>query len=218
MNYWRQLFLFCAVPMIGTVLAADFQSLETTSRGMPEFASDVAADAWLRTHSASYRRMAEFVDQRWGCSFGTNTQSAGGFAYVRDGRGHIDLHESLRGSKRVSIQIFEMTNLYQQDRHEAVTTPVRRGEQKDATQFAMMREAIEYDGLRLHREVLQELERVVGELPSPMITLASSTATNLAGYALPMAYDYFQAQAASGHTDHYRRLFEKHAAEARASK
>ena len=48
-----------------------------------------------------------------------------------------------------------------------------------------------------------------------MITWASSTATNLAGYELPFAYDYFRAQAASGHTDHYLRLFEKHTAEAK---
>ena len=203
--------------MIGTVPAAEFQSLETTTRGIPAFTSDAAADAWLRTNSPSYRRMAEFVDQRWGCTFGTNTQSAGGLAYVREGRGHIDLHEDLRGPKRVSIQIFEMTNLYQQDRHESVTTPVRRGEQRDVTLFAMMREAVEYDGLRLHREVLQELENVVGELPPPMITWVSSTATNLAGYRLPYAYDYFRAQAASGHTDHYRRLFEQHAREAKES-
>jgi hypothetical protein len=182
---------------------------------LPDFATDAAADQWVRQHSPAYRRMADSVDRRWGCEFGRTTESAGGLAYVKDGKGHIDLNDALKGAHRVSVIIFEMINLYQQDRHEEITASVRRGELRDATRFAMLRESVEYDGLRLHREVLVELERKVGELPAAMITWASSNATNLAGYLLPFAYDYFKAQAASGHTDHYRRLFEKHAAEAR---
>lgn len=158
--------------------------------------------------------MAGVVDRRWGCEFGRNTESGGGLAYIKDGKGHIDLNDALKGAHRVSVMIFELTNLYQQDRHDEIATLVRRGKMKDATQFALMRESVEYDGLRLHREVLVELERAIGRLPSEMITWASSTATNLAGYQLPYAYDYLKAQAASGHTDHYRKLFEKHAAEA----
>jgi hypothetical protein len=182
---------------------------------LPDFPSDLAADQWLRKESSTYQRMAKFVDHKWGYDFGQNTNSAGGLAYIENGKGHIDLNDRLKCAHRVSVMIFELTNLYQQDRHEEITTPVRRGEQKDVTKFAMLREAVEYDGLRLHREVLAELERKVGELPSEMVTWASSTATNLSSYALPYAYDYFKAQGANGHTDHYRRLFEKHAAEAR---
>lgn len=183
---------------------------------VPDFPSDTAADQWLRRQSPAYLRMAEFVDRRWGCAFGRTTESPGGLAYIRDGRGHVDLNDALKGAHRVSVIIFELTNLYQQDRHEEITTPVRRGQLKDATKFALLREAVEYDGLRLHREVLVDLERTVGTLPPEMITWVSSTATNLAGYALPYAHDYFKAQEASGHTEHYRRLFRKHAAEAEA--
>lgn len=182
---------------------------------VPDFPSDAATDLWLRKESPAYLRMAEFVDRKWGYEFGKATNSPGGLAYLKDGKGHIDLNDSLRGSHRVSVIIFEMTNLYQQDRHEEITTPVRRGEQRDVTKFAMLREAVEYDGLRLHREVLAELERKVGQLPPEMITWVSSNATNLTGYLLPYAYDYFKAQSASGHTDHYRRLFQTHAAEAK---
>ena len=82
----------------------------------------------------------------------------------------------------------------------------------------MLRESVEYDGLRLHREVLAELERTVGELPPEMIRWVSCTATNLSSYALPYAYDYFKAQAKGGHTEHYYRLFKKHTAEAADSK
>jgi hypothetical protein len=185
---------------------------------VPDFPSDAAADQWLRAHSPSYLRMAEFVDRTWGYEIGRDTNAAGGLAYVKEGRGHIDLSDALKGPHRVSVIVFELTNLYQQNRHEEITAPVRQGQLQDATKFAMLREAVEYDGLRLHRAVLEELERQLGELPSEMITWVSSTATNLAGYALPYAYDYFKAQAAGGHTDHYRRLFEKHTAEARAER
>lgn len=181
---------------------------------MPDFPTDAAADRWLRNESPTYLRMAENIDRKWGYEFGRATNSPGGLAYLEKGKGHIDLNDALKGAHRVSVIIFELTNLYQQDRHEEITTPVRLGEQRDATTFAMLREAVEYDGLRLHREVLAELERTGGQLPPGMITWVSSTATNLAGYALPFAYDYFKAQVAGGHTDHYRRLFETHAAEA----
>lgn len=182
---------------------------------LPDFASDVAADRWVRKESPAYRRMAEFVQQRWGYEFATVTNVTGGLAYVKDGKGHIELGGGLAGARRVSVMIYELTNLYQQDRHEEITGKVRRGELTDVTKFAMLREAVEYDGLRLHREVLAELEGRIGELPGGMITWVSSTATNLNGYVLPYAYDYFKAQEAGGHTDHYRRLFEMHAAEAK---
>jgi hypothetical protein len=164
---------------------------------VPAFTNDVAADQWLRQQSPSYLRMAQYVDQKWRTEFGVATNSPGGLAYLKDGKGHIDLNETLKGAHRVSVIVFEMTNLYQQERHEEITTPVRRGELQDATKFALLREAVEYDGLRLHREVLAELERTVGELPPEMITWVSSTATNLSSYALPYAYDYFKAQARS---------------------
>ena len=184
---------------------------------IPAFTNDVATDQWLRKQSASYLRMAQYVDHKWGVEFGVVTNSPGGLAYLEEGKGHIDFNASLKGAHRVSVMIFEMTNLYQQERHEEITTPVRRGELQDATKFAMLRESVEYDGLRLHREVLVELEQRVGELPPEMIRWVSSTATNLTSYALPYVYDYLKAQAKGGHTEHYYRLFKKHTAEAAGS-
>lgn len=210
------LFLLPAALLAETARAAE-TAMAPAAQGaavIPAFTNDAAADAWVREHSPAYRRMAEFVDARWGCDFGPNTNTAGGLAYVENGRGRIDLAAALTGARRVSVMIFEMMNLRQQDRHEEVTAPVRRGEQTDATLFALRREAVEYDALRLHRDVLIELERSVGELPPEMVTWVSSTATNVAGYLLPYAHDYFKAQAESGHTQHYYRLFEKHRAEA----
>ncbi len=46
-----------------------------------------------------------------------------------------------------------------------------------------------------------------------MITWVSSTAKTFAEYQPPFAYDYIKAQMASGHTEHFTRLFERHRAE-----
>jgi hypothetical protein len=157
--------------------------------------------------------MAEVVDRRGGYTFGPNTESPGGRAYFKDGRGYIELNDALKGPHRVSVLIFELTNLYQEPRHQEVANRVRRGELNNPAAFGLLRETIEYDGLRLHRDVLVELKPVLGTVPPEMITWASSTAKSFAEYQLPFAYDYLKAQEASGHTAHYLKLFEKHRAE-----
>ena len=136
-----------------------------------------------------------------------------GVAYTKDGRGYIELNDKLKGAHRVSILVFELTNLYQERRHREVTDRVRRGELDNPAVFGMLREMIEYDGLRLHREVLVELQSVIGTVPPEMITWVVASVKSVAEYELPFAYDYLKAQAANGHTAHYLKLFEKHRAE-----
>ena len=181
--------------------------------GLPEFKTDQEADGWLRAHSPKYRNMAEAVDRSGGYTIGRTADMPGGVAYFQDGRGHLEMNDALTGAHRVSVLIFELTNLYQEPRHREATDRVRRGELNDAAVFALWRESIEYDGLRLHRDVLLELQPALGTVPPEMITWASSTAASFAEYQLPFAYDYLKAQQASGHTAHYLRLFEKHRAE-----
>jgi hypothetical protein len=180
---------------------------------LPDFESDVQADRWLRKSSTCYRRMAESVDRNGGYAIIHGRDAPAGLAYFKDGRGYIELHDSLKGAHRVSVLIFELTNLHQEDRHQEVAHRVRRGELNNPAEFALLRESIEYDGLRLHHGVLQELEAVVGTVPAEMITWVSSTAKSFAEYQLPFAYDYLKAQAAGGHTAHYFKLFETHRAE-----
>lgn len=184
--------------------------------GLPEFASDHAADQWLRQNSGEYRRFCEVVDARGGYVIEATEEYPGGVAYTENGKGHIGLNGALKGAHRLSVMIFELTNLYQEDRHQEVAERVRCGELTDETEFALLREMVEFDGLRLHRGVLVDLERAAGAIPPEMISWVSLNARTLAGYELPYAYDYLKAQAASGHTDHYRRLFAKHRAEAAA--
>jgi hypothetical protein len=180
---------------------------------LPAFESDAQADGWLRARSPAYRGMAEAVDRSGGYTIGRTAEMPGGVAYFKDGRGYLEMNDALKGAHRVSVMIFELTNLYQEPRHGEVTDRVRRGELNDATVFALWRESIEYDGLRLHRDVLRELQPILGTVPPEMITWASSNARSFDEYQLPYAYDYLTAQAAGGHTAHYLRLFEKHRAE-----
>ncbi len=180
---------------------------------LPQFESDQAADRWLREHSAAYATMAEGVDRRGGYEIFATTDYPGGVAYTKDRRGYIGLNDVLNGGRRVSILIFEMTNLHQEDRHQEVAQRVRTGRLNCAVEFSLLREMIEYDGLRLHWGVLRELQRHLDEVPPEMITWISSTARSFSEYQPPFAYDYIKAQMASGHTDHFMRLFERHRAE-----
>jgi hypothetical protein len=180
--------------------------------GLPVFGSDPEADVWLRENSRSYRRMAEAVDRQGGYTIRPGTEWPGGLAYFKDGRGYLELNDALEGGHRVSVLIFELTNLYQEQRHQEVADRVRRGELDQPAVFALWREMIEYDGLRMHRGVLAELEPKIGGIPPEMIAWAT-TATSFADYELPLAYDYLKAQGANGHTAYFLRLFEKHRAE-----
>ena len=181
--------------------------------GLPDFGSDQEVDRWARKHSALYRNMAETVDRRGGYQFKVTTKYPGGVAYFKEGRGYIGLNDVLKGAHRVSVIIFELTNLYQEGRHQEVAERVRCGELNNPAEFGLLRETIEYDGLRLHHSVLVELKATLETVPPKMITWVSSTAKRFAEYQLPFAYDYIKAQAASGHTAHYHRLFKKHRAE-----
>lgn len=180
---------------------------------LPQFDSDQAADQWLRARSPFYLRMAEGVDRRGGYEIYATTDYPGGVAYTRDGRGYIGLNDSLKRAHRVSVLIFELTNLHQEDRHQEVAQRVRTGRLDCAVEFSLLREMIEFDGLRLHWWVLRELQQHLDPVPPEMITWVSSTAKTFAEYQPPFAYDYIKAQMASGHTDHFMRLFQVHRAE-----
>jgi hypothetical protein len=148
-----------------------------------------------------------------GYSFEANSEIAGGLSWFENDRGHIALNPSLTGPGRFSILIFELTNLFQESKHQEVAERVRGGELNNPAVFALLRESIEYDGIRLHHKVLQELQATIRTVPPEMITWISSTARTFSDYQPPLAHEYFKAQEASGHTAHYLNLFEKHRAE-----
>lgn len=177
---------------------------------LPEFPSDQASDRWLKENSAAYKRMADDADRRGGYDIRPTTNYPGGVAYFEHGRGFIGLNDVLKGAHRVSVLIFEMTNLFQEERHQEVAQRVRTGELNDPIEFSLLREMIENDGLRLHHDVLRDLARRLETVPPAMITWISGNTKTYDEYRPPFAYDYLKAQRRSGHTAHYIRLFEKH--------
>lgn len=175
---------------------------------LPRFASDEEAHAWLREKSAYYRMMAADVDKRGGVRFGVLDGRTGGMAETRKGQKYILLADNLTGPARVSILIFELTNFFQEKAHAEIDERARNGKITTPVEFGLLHELIEYDGLRYHRFVLAELDVILdGGVPREMLTWVNPALTTLASYELPLAFAFVEAQAKSGHTDHYREWF-----------
>lgn len=175
---------------------------------LPDFASDPDAHAWLQKHSPYYKTMTEEVEKDGSVSYGVLEVRTGGLVERGNGGRRILLAKELKGAHRLSVQIFELTNLYQQKRHDAVDERARGGVIKTPEEFGLLHELVEYDGLRYHRFVLAELDAVLkGGIPRAMLTWINPELTNLASYELPLAFEFVEAQAKSGHTAHYHEWF-----------
>ena len=201
-----------AARFVGTLLVACMFSLAmpglACAAPLPAFESDQEAHAWLRKNSHYYNLMAEDVDKRGGIGFGMLENRAGGMLKNEHGQRRILLAKDLKGAERLSIQIFELTNAYQEKLHTAVDERARNGTIKTQIEFGLLHELIEYDGLRYHRFVLAELDAVIdGGVPREMLTWINPKLTNLASYELPLAFEFVEAQAKSGHTGHYHKWF-----------
>jgi hypothetical protein len=175
---------------------------------LPNFANDEEADAWLRKQSPYYAMMATDVDRRGGYKFRTANHPKG-MVLHENGQRYIEMNAALVGPERVSILVFELTNAFQEAQHQEVDQRARDGRIADAIHFGLLHELVEYDGLRHHRYVLAELDKVLGGIPREMLTWINPALTTLASYELPYAFVYVEAQAQSGHTTHYHRWFEK---------
>lgn len=173
----------------------------------PVFASDEEADTWLKNSSAFYAKMADAVTKRGGYKFRTFPGGQGGMMRVEKDGHVIELSDTLSGPERVSVLIFEMTNAFQQPKHGAIDQRVINGEVTDPIHFGLLQELIEYDGLGLHRRVLEELQASSGEIPAAMFAWVTNGAKTFADYRVPLAADYIDAQAKSGHTAHYHKWF-----------
>jgi hypothetical protein len=196
--------------LIGTLLTVSAVKVHAAS--LPEFDSDRAAHLWLRKNSPYYNLMAEEVERQGGVAFGILEERSGGMVEHDPGqaRRRILLAKDLKGAQRLSIQIFELTNAYQQRLHDEVDERARRSAIETPAEFGLLHELIEYDGLRYHRFVLAELNAVLeGGIPREMLTWINPKLTNLASYELPLAFEYVKAQGESGHTAHYHRWFWK---------
>lgn len=175
---------------------------------VPQFSKDEEADAWLRKNSPFYAQMAAEVDSRGGCKFRTVADAPrAGELHFENGQRYIVLGADLHGPERVSVMAFEMTNAYQERKHQEIDSRARTGAINDPAEFGLLHELVEYDGLRLHRQVLSELDEAIGGIPKAMLDWINPSLTTLANYELPFAFAYMEAQAKSGHTAHYQKWF-----------
>ncbi len=186
--------------------------------GLPEFTSDEARDQWLRTQSPFYRSMAEAIDHNGGYRFRRGTEHPMGVVTYDNGQRFIELRDTLTGPKRLSILIFEITNAFQQPKHDEIDAAARSGALTSAREFGIRHELIELDGLRLHRRVLLELEAATSPLPPEMIAWIGPGLTTLATYEVPFAHDFIKAQEAGGHTAHYWKWFDRQVEMGRAQR
>lgn len=192
----------------------------TLHAAFPDLGDDKAADAFLREKSGTYRNMAETVDRRGGydiLSAETVREVIGpvpvlnGMAFTQERRRKIALNPKLAGPERWSVLIFELTNHFQEDHHEAINLEARNGKLSGADEYGILRELVEFDGLRIHRQVLEDLEAATGPIPpgffgERMFPWAAK-AKKLAEYQVPSAYVLIRNQNQSGHRDYYKRHY-----------
>lgn len=175
----------------------------------PEFATDEAADQWLRASSLLYQTMAADADRHGGYGFKSTRDYPKGVVLWEDGKRFIALNDALVGANRASVIIFELTNCYHERRHLEVDEGARTGRVSDPGEFALWHEVIEQDGLALHRRVLVELDQRLDGLPREALQWIKPGANTLADYQLGPVYESLKAQVASGHLAHYRVWFWK---------
>ena len=196
-------------PGCAALLAALAICAPAAAGPLPVFTSDESADTWLRANSPLYRRMAKEADAQGGYHFKATADYPKGVVIWDDGRRYIALNEGLRGAERVSVIIFELTNCYHEAKHAAVDEGARTGEIASPGEFALWHEVIEQDGLKLHRDVLVELDPVVDGLPKEVFSWIAPGVANLADYRLAPIHDSLRSQQASGHFAFYKKWYWK---------
>ncbi len=168
---------------------------------------NVAVDAFLRKASPLYAAMARIVELDGAYKFKDKTDlEAGKWNAVER---TIETHTRLKGAKRVSVVAFEMTNAFQQRLHTEVDMAAAGGSIITESEFALRHELVEYDGLRLHREMLKEIESALGKLPPGFFYFSNPKPKSVAEYQLPLVTDYVKQMKASGHTAYYYQWFHK---------
>ena len=167
---------------------------------------NTAIDAFLRKASPLYSAMARIVEFRGGYAIADREGVRGGQWNAADRT--ILVNPRLAGAHRASLIAFEMTNAYQEPVHREVDTAVVAGEITTKTEFALRLELIEYDGLRLHREMLVEIENHLGQIPPEFFFVSNPKPASVAKYQLPFVMDFLKQMKASGHAESYYEWFE----------
>lgn len=191
------------------LLALLMLALRAVAGELPAFDTDAAADRWLREHSASYRTMATQVDDRGGYSFQGSDELSLGMVDWKDDKPVITLANTLTGAKRLSILIFTLADIYESPQHDIVDDDAAEGRIATAREFTILHVLVQLDGLRHHRDVLEDLERQGEGVPAEMLQWIDPGLTKLSGYQLPMAYEFVKSQEAGANGPYYREQFYK---------
>jgi len=158
---------------------------------------NAAIDTFLRKASPLYNAMARIVEFQGGYEVADKTDIPAGEWNPAERK--ICVNSLLAGPHRVSIVAFEMTNAYQQRLHAEIDMAVVAREITTKTEFALRHELVEYDGLRLHREILIEIEKHLGKVPPEFFFMAGSPKPDsVAKYQLPLVMDFLKDMKAKG--------------------
>jgi len=182
--------------------AIDFGSFET----------DAETDKWLTENSVTYAKIVEDIKTRndvRGYRFAAREDIPRGMMAWVDGYLEIQLKTELSGPSRVTTLIFEMANASRSRDHWQIDLAVDEGLIRTAEEFGLAHEMIEYEALRLHRQVLIEIESRAGSLPVEFFYYVTPAPRSTKDYQLPDLCQYLKTQKESGHTDHYYKHFDR---------
>ncbi|MGE0707538.1 MAG: hypothetical protein AB7N76_10665 [Planctomycetota bacterium] len=180
---------------------------------LPLAEADARVDQWLRRASATYARMVREIRERPDVAelrIVERPEVAQAAVAVREGRLEVQLNPALRGAQRVTLIAFEVANAYRAPEHQAIDRAVDQGLITTAAEFGLAHELYEYEALRLHRQVLTEVEERTGPLPPDMF-LTTPPPPSARASRLPDLVTYLETQRRSGHTAHYERWFARRA-------
>jgi hypothetical protein len=186
----------------GAAPAVDFSSFKT----------DAETDRWLIENSITYATLVKDIKARGDIRryrFATREDIPRGMVAWVDGYLEIQLNTALSGPDRVTTLIFEMANASRHRDHYQIDLAVDEGLIRTPEEFGLAHEMIEYEALRLHRQILIEIDARAGPLPTEFFYFVTPVPRSINDYRLPKLRQYLKAQKQSGHTAHYYKHFHR---------
>ena len=172
--------------------------------------TDIEVDQWLCKTSATYATVAKEIKARKdirGYRFASKDKIPRGMVDLVDGYLEIQLNPKLSGPDRMTTLIFEMANAARSGDHLEIDIAVDKGVIGTPEEFGIAHELLEFEALRLHREVLIEIESRSGALPKEFYYFVTPAPRSIKDYQLPALHLYLKTLKESGHTAHYHKYF-----------
>lgn len=174
------------------------------------FKTDTESDAWLRDNSVTYAKLVQEINGTnnvRGYRFTGKDEVRRGMVAWVDGYLEIQLNPALSGPDRLTTLIFEVANAARSREHQQIDFAADEGLIRTQEEFGLAHEMIEYEALRLHRQVLIEIESRGGPLPAEFFYFVAPAPSSIKDYQLPDLCAYLRSQQESGHTAHYYKYF-----------